>query len=124
MVKCEKCNQEIIEQKTIKIKELNIEIEKEIHNKGEILADIKIPKGWRLLKYSEIAFLYENEKYRHELSLDSAWEFIEQCNSKEKEKGTVARFYSGSDGAGLYCGGNPGDSDRALGVRFCREIEE
>ena len=35
--------------------------------------------------------------------------------------GSVARFYADSNGAGLYCDGDPSDSDSALGVRAARE---
>ncbi len=120
--KCKSCGQEIvtIQSKTIKIKELGIEVETKIHDKNKILSDIKIPKGWRLLKADEIIFLFNN--YEKELNLSNTWEFIEQPFTKFKDK-YVARFSAGSDWALLYCDWLPQGSRSSLGVRFCKQIK-
>ncbi len=108
--------------KTIIIKELNIEVETKIHNKNKTLNEIKIPDGWRLLTVSEIIFL--TNKYKKELNLEKTWEFIEQPFKINKEKNYVARFYAYSDVAYLFAIWDSTYSDRALGVRFCRDIGE
>lgn len=104
--------------KTLKIPKLKIEVEVEIHCRGKKLAEIKIPKGWRLLKPSEIWLLFENEKYRKQLRLDNTWEFVDN----PIKNGWVARFDADDDWADLYCGGGTDISYSSLGVRFCRSL--
>lgn len=106
---------------TLIIKELKIEVEKNIHDKDKCLKDIIIPKGWRLLKTSEIIFLFNN--YKEELNLADAWEFIKQPFKLNNQNGHVARFLAGSVGADLCCVWDPGDRDAGLGVRFVRDIK-
>ena len=118
-MKCPHCHKEI-DLKNIKIKELKIEVETEIHDKGNMLKDIKIPKGWRLLTINEMVILSNN--YSKELNLEDTWEFIEQPFTKNKEY--IARFGADSVGAGFYCGGCPADSGASLGVRFCKDLKE
>ena len=121
-MKCPYCKKEIGNLKTIKIKELKIEVETEIHDKNKCLKDIEIPKGLRLLTMNEITWLH-NSKYKEQLNLNDTWEFIEQPFKQNKDKGDVARFYAGSDWANLNCGTNPSNSYGALGVRFCRSLK-
>ena len=122
-MKCKLCGAEIITPtKTIKIKELKIEVETQIHDKGNKLSDIKIPKGWRLLKAQEVITLHN--KYAKELNMLVTWEFIEQPFELNKQKSYVARFVAVSDGAYLYCGRGPEFSGSSLGVRFCKDITE
>ena len=116
-MKCDKCGQEV---KWIKIPELKIEVETEIHDKEKCLKDIQIPKGCRLLTTNEITFLHNNEKYRKQLHLENTWEFIEQPFELNKEKGYVARFCAYSGVSDLECYGGPQGSDANLGVRWCR----
>jgi hypothetical protein len=108
--------------KTIKIPKLKIEVETEIHDNGRWLKDIKIPKGWRLLKVNEIFWL-RNSKYRDKLNLLKTWEFIEQPDKISKKNGYVARFIAYSVRAVLSCNRYPDFSNSALGVRFCRELK-
>src|SRR3990167_1713998 len=77
----------ISKEKTIKIKELKIEVETEIHNKNQTLAEaIKdCPKGWRLLTYNEIQWL-RNSKYINKLNLLYTWEFIENPDKISKKR--------------------------------------
>ena len=107
--------------KTIKIKELKIEVETKIHDKGEVLKDINIPKGWRLLRAEEIIFLFNN--YKEKLNMEDTWEFIEQPFKLNKKNDYVARFYADSDRAYLNCFGFPQDASDSLGVRFCRSLK-
>lgn len=107
--------------KTIKIKELGIEVETKIQQKGIYFKDIKIPKGWRLLKIDEIVFLFNN--YKKKLNMETTWEFFEQPFKLNKEEGLVSRFYANPDDAVLSCGRNPLYSYSRLGVRFCKDLE-
>ena len=45
---------------TIKIKELKIEVEKNLHEEMDYTSKIVIPTGWRLLELSELIFIYNN----------------------------------------------------------------
>ena len=108
------------EKRLLKIPELNIKVETEIHDKGKCLKDIKVPKGMRLLKIDEIIFLYDN--YCKELNLKNTWEFIEQ--PFKNNKSYVARFYADSDWASFNCNRDPSYSDSYLGVRFCKEVKK
>jgi len=123
-MKCKTCGSEIQEiQKTIKIPELKIEVETEIHNKDETLQNIEIPKGWRLLKISEIIFLFNNKEYNKALNLKDTWEFIEQPFELNKKNDYVATFGADSGGADLFCVRGPLNARASLGVRFCRDIK-
>ena len=119
-MKCPHCHKET-DLKNIKIKELKIEVETEIHDKGNMLKDIKIPKGWRLLTDKEITYLH-NSKYKKQLNLNETWEFIKQPFKLNKKEGYVARFYADSGGAVLGCGWNPVGRVGSLGVRFCKDL--
>ena len=107
--------------KTLKIKELKIEVETQIHHKGEMFKEIIIPKGWRLLTANEIIFLFNN--YAEQLNLEDTWEFIEQPFNLNKQKDYVARFGAVSGRADLICVRYPSDTGSSLGVRFCRSIK-
>jgi hypothetical protein len=108
--------------KTIKIKELGIEVQTKISQKGKSFHEIKIPKGWRLLRTGEIIFLYNN--HRKELNLEYAWEHIAQPFKLNKENDYCAWFVAGSDWADLDCGRSPSGSVSGLGVRFCRDLNK
>ncbi len=120
-MKCPHCNKEIEDKNTLKIKELNIEVEIEIHDKNKLLSEIKVPKGWRLLTDKEITYLH-NSKYKKQLNLNETWEFIKQPFKLNKKEGYVAGFVAGSDWADLNCGWDPGGRDDSLGVRFCKDL--
>ena len=117
-MKCPHCKKEI--ENTLNIKGLKIEVETQIHHKGEELGNIKIPKGWRLLKFEEVIFLCNN--YCKELNMEDTWEFIEQPFKLNKQDNYVARFCVDSGRADLGCDRNPQYTYSSLGVRFCREI--
>ena len=99
--------------KTIKIN--NVEYECETHDFNKMLSEIKIPKGWRLLKPSEAMMLWELKQF-------TDWFFVKQVIKKFKGK-SVARFYADSDGAGLGCSRDADYRDAGLGVRFCRDLK-
>jgi len=121
----ENTNQIVIETtNTIIIKELNIEVEKVIHDKGKDLPSIKLPQGWRLLRFNEIQFLHNNTNYRKLLNLDNTWEFIEQPFEFNKEKGHVTAFYASPYGVSMYSDRLPRGSVPSMGVRFCRNLKQ
>ena len=91
-----------------------VEYQMETHDKRKMLSEIKIPKGWRLLKPSEAMMLWELKNFPD-------WFFVEQVIKKYKGK-FVARFYANSDGAYLDCSRIPAGTYSSLGVRFCRDV--
>ena len=93
----------------------NIEYELEQHDNGKKLSEIKIPKGWRLLKPNEAMKLWDLGLLRNN------WIFVENTH-KELKKKYVAWFYAFSGGASLDCAGNPQNSFSGLGVIFCRDL--
>jgi len=125
-MKYEKCGQEIKEiNKTIKIPELKIEIETKIYYRGKTYAECleDCPKGWQIVTYEILQWLRNNDKYRDKLNLLDTWEFVQNPDKISKNNNAVAGFYAYSNGAFLSCGRNPGDSDRALGVRYFRKLK-
>jgi len=111
--------------KTIKIKELNIKVETELHTEMNKIDKINIPKGWRLLTLSEWLFIYN--KYRDKINYGGIPdEIISQPIEEIKDKYPYWNVWfwdhdfrsvlSGSNGS-LSC------DDRVRGVRFCREIK-
>jgi len=120
-MKCPHCNKEIEDKNTLKIKELNIEVEIEIHDKNKLLSEIEVPKGWRLLTDKEITYLH-NSKYKKQLNLNETWEFIKQPFKLNKKEGYVAWFVADSDGAFLGCFWDPDGRGDSLGVRFCKDL--
>ena len=109
--------------KTIKIPELKIEVEIEIHDKGKYLKDIQIPEDWRLLRVDELIFLFNNEKYNRLLNLKNTWEFMEQPFKLNNKNNYVAKFIAYSGRASLGCDGHSDISGSLLGVRFCKNIK-
>jgi len=107
----------------VKIPELKIEVEKEIHDKGKSWEELELVEKEnqeKLLTKDEIIFLYNNKNYRELLGLRNTFEFIQ----KYIDNFPVARFDADSDGAGLNCSRDAEDSGDALGVRFKRKIIE
>lgn len=94
----------------------NVEYELEQHDNGKTLKEIKIPKGWRLLKPWEAQRLWDMGYLRDN------WFFVENTNKEPKKEGYVARFVAGSGGADLNCVGDPSLRGAGLGVVFCREL--
>jgi hypothetical protein len=111
---CSKCGQEIVKLKTIVID--NVEYELEQHDNNKELSDIKIPKGWRLLKPCEAQRLWDLGYLRNN------WFYVENTNLEEKKKGNVAGFIASSDGASLGCNGDPDSVSSSLGVVFAKDL--
>ena len=101
----------------VKFPKLKIEVDFEQKFNGKKLKDIKIPKGWRLLKLKE---LEEVMNYIKENNLE-IWSFFEQPIKMFKGK-YVAWFYMDWDGADLGCDRDSDYSSSNLGVIFCRDL--
>lgn len=127
-MRCKTCGHEIaIPSNTIKVKELKIDVEVNVHDKGKKLSEIEIPKGWRLLTINEVIFLANSEHAQTlKMDLSSSQDdfFFEQPFECNRNKGYIAWFCAYSGGAGLVCGGGPRNSGSALGVRFCRDVKK
>ncbi len=125
-MKCSKCGQEVPNQigKTINIKDLDIEVEQDVHDKDVCFDNITIPNKWRLLNVNEVVWL-ANSKYAKKLKMFSGDDdfYFEQPFKLNKKNNYIARFGTGSDGANLDCGGDPQGSYSVLGVRFCRDLK-
>ncbi len=122
-MKCEMCKNQI-ELKTFKVKELGIEVTKKQEQNGLNFKDIKIPKGFRLIKATEMMRFWDNKTFRDTLMKNNnndLWFFIENLIIYKKK--SVARFFAYSVSADLFCGRNPGCSDPGLGVVFVKEIK-
>ncbi len=117
-MKCPHCKKET-SSSIVEFKTLKIEVDFEQKFNGKKFKDIKIPKGWRLLKLRE---LDQVMNYIQENSLD-IWSFFEQPIKNFKNK-KVARFYADSDWCNLNCDGDSRDSDSDLGVIFCRDLKK
>ena len=92
----------------------NVEYEIKSHHYNRTLAEIKIPKGWRLLKPSEALMLLELEQF-------DDWFFVEQ---PIKESKYVARFGTVSDWAVLDCNWDPSGCYAGLGVRLAKDLKK
>ena len=108
----------------IKMPELNIEIQKDIHHKGKSYDELAKEFTKEFLEenmptYSELQFL-RNSKYAKKLGLIDTSEFVKQEDDISKKNGYVAGFYAGSDCCYLDCGRNSRYSYSYLGVRFVR----
>ena len=118
-MKCKLCGSEIAElNKTIKIKELGIEVDFAQQQNNKLFSELVIPKGWRLLKLKELDVVMN---YIQQNKLD-IWSYFEQPINEFKGK-FVAWFITVSDGADLDCDRNPDDRNDSLGVIFCRDLK-
>jgi len=116
-----------MKKETIKIKELGLEIEKELHKEMEMIKDIKIPKGWRLLTMSEFLEVWNNHRSKFDFNGDRFDEIIKQpLKDGIKDYPFYNVWLNRLDiRSGLL--GNLGDlyyDDRSRGVRFCRELKK
>lgn len=122
---CPHCGAKISESDWVKIPELKIEVQKEIHHKDQTLANAlkDLKKGERIPTYAELQWLRNSDKYREMLNLVDTWEFVKQEDKLSKNNNYVARFYANSDGAVLDCYRDPVSANASLGVRFVREMK-
>ena len=100
-----------------KFKKLNIEVDFEQKFNGKKLSEIKIPKGWRLLRLNELEEVM-NYLIKNNLGI---WSYFEQPIKRFKDE--VARFGADSGYAVLYCGRDSDYSDSYLGVIFARDLK-
>jgi len=107
--------------KTIKIKELGIEVESEYHFKDIILKDIKEPKGWRVLNTNEFFWLI-NSRYAKELGMMDTYEAVKHPYKKCKQKYWALWFRSVDGRSGLF-GNGLVYAYSVRGVRFCKEVK-
>lgn len=126
MTKCPHCKKEI-DGEWIKIPELRIEVEKDVHDKNKSWNDLKLDKREdELLTFEECIWL-ANSKYAKILKMDgSSIEddfFIKQPFKLNKKNGYVARFNANGNWAGLDADWDPLDRYSDLGVKFKRKIK-
>ena len=113
--------------KTIKIKELGLEIEKELHREMEIIKDIKIPKGWRLLTMSEFLEVWNNHRSKFDFNGDRFDEIIKQPLKDGIKDYPFYNVWLGGLGNRSELNGYLGDlsyDSGSRGVRFCRELKK
>ena len=108
----------------VKIPELKIEVQNQIHHKDKTYAECEkdLIKGESIPTYEQIQWL-RNSKYKDQLNLDDSYEFVQNPDNISKKNGYVARFSADSDCANLDCNGDSSDSDSDLGVRFVRKLK-
>lgn len=117
--------------KWLKIPELKIEIEIEVHDKGKSWDDLELSKKEDDLPTAEMCLFLmskEGEKYAKILKMDGSSDeddfFIKQYSEVSKKSGYVAFFYAGSCGSGLYSNVDSDDGISNRGVRFVRKISK
>ena len=113
----------------IKIEELDIEIQKDIHHKNKSYDDLVKEFGKDFLEenlptYSQLQFLRNSKKYCKKLGLLDTWEFVKQEDEISKKNGYVARFFVDSDYCGLGCVRGSRDSYSDLGGRVVRKVKK
>jgi len=111
--------------KTIEIKELNIEVETELHTEMNKISKIEIPKGWRLLTLAEWILIYN--KYKNKINYGgNPDEIVSQPLEENKDKypywnvwfrSLVGRSEFNGINGNLYC------SSGVRGVRFCKDVK-
>ena len=110
----------------IYIKELGIEVQKEIHHKNKSYNDLVKEFGKEFLEenlptYLELQALRNLEhKGKYKLGLIDTWEFVKQEDEISKKNGYVAGFKADCGYCYLDCVRNSGDSNSVLGVRFIK----
>ncbi len=113
----------------IKIPGTNYEVTKNVLHKGKSYNEIiKLKKPEEeLLTLKIIGIICEHPNLIKELKMDSSSTnddfFFKQPFPQNKKRDRVARFYSDSDYACLYCVGYSSGSDSNLGVRFVRRTK-
>lgn len=107
------------------IKELKIEVEIEVHDKGKSWDELGLKDREEELLTAEQCLWLANSKYASKLKMDGSSTkddfFIKQPLNLNRKNGYVARFCSDSDCSDLDCDGNSSYSSSALGVRFVRK---
>jgi hypothetical protein len=101
---------------TTKIPELNLEVETELRKRVK-KSEIKIPKGWRLLTFSEASYILEKN------ILKLGLEKIEWITLKDKVASLDSDMYGDRLNVNGYSWSDL-DIGCGFGVRFCKEIKK
>lgn len=107
----------------IKIPELNIEVERNLHEDMQYVKYIKIPEGFRLLELSELLFIYNNYQNKFNWGKD---EFFDEITKQPIKNCKFLHLNVWFDvcGSGFYGINRSLVFNNAVrGVRFCREIK-
>ena len=125
MTKCKYCGKEIEEVKWLKVPELKIEVELEVHDKSKSWDELKLDKREKELLTVEEAIWLANSEYADELKMFSGEDdfFIQQPFKRNRKINYIAGFVAYSAGAALYCLRHPDGSLSSLGVRFKRKLK-
>ena len=126
-MKCLHCNKEITNEDWIKIPELGIEVQKDVHDKGESWDNLNLSKREKDLMTAEQCIWLANSKYAKKLKMDGSSSdddfFIQQPFDLSRKNNYVARFYANSDYADLDCYENSDYSNSTLGVRLIKKLK-
>ncbi len=116
---------EVDNSKWLKIPELGIEVEIDVHDKNKSWDELSLKDRESELLTVEQTIWLANSKYAKKLKMDGSSSsddfFIKQPFNLIDEKNRVARFYADSYYADLDCDGSSSNSDSNLGVRFVRK---
>ena len=112
----------------IKIPELKIEVERDVHDKNKSWNDLVLSNREDELLTAEECIWLANSKYAKQLKMNgiSSYDdfFIKQPFKLNKKKGYVAWFFADSGRSFLVCYWDPQDSSAYLGVRFVRRSKK
>ncbi len=107
------------------IPELKISVEIEVHDKDKSWDGLNLKDREKELLTAEQCIWLANSKYAKTLKMDGSSTkddfFIQQPFDLSRKNGYVARFYTLSGYADLYCYLFSDCSDSTLGVRFVRQ---
>ncbi len=110
----------------LRIQELGIEVEIEVHDKNKSWDDLKLKDRESELLTAEQCIFLANSKYAKTLKMDGSSSdddfFIQQPFNLNRKNCYVARFCTDSDYAGLNCDWGSSSSNSYTGVRFVRKI--
>ncbi len=113
------------ESKWLKIPELKIEVEIEVHDKDKSWDELGLKDREKELLTAEQTIWLANSKYAKQLKMDGSSSsddfFIQQPFDLSRKNGYVARFIADSGYAYLNCDRNSVNSYSNLGVRFVRK---
>jgi hypothetical protein len=112
----------------IKIPELNIEVEKEVHDKNKSWNKLGLKDREKELLTIEQCIFLANSKYSKTLKMDGSSNsddfFIQQPFNLNRKNNYIAQFYSDPDWSNFDCFGGADDSRSSLGVRFVRPLKK
>ena len=108
----------------IDIPELNISVEREVHDKNKNWEELKLSNREDELLTAEECIWLANSKYSKELKMDGLSSeddfFIKQPFDLNRKNDYITRFDADSGRSYLYCCRDPQYSYSSAGVRFVR----